>query len=78
MKDQTPAFPLADSCADYCGTNREAANGMTLRDYIATHALQGMLSHNECDYTPMTAAAQKQAASDAYAMADAMLAAREA
>ena len=52
--------------------------GMTLRDYFAAKAMQGMLAHPECDYTPMGANAQKQAAADAYGMADEMLKARSA
>lgn len=50
---------------------------MTLRDYFAAKAMQGMLAHPECDYTPMGANAQKQAAADAYGMADEMLKARQ-
>ena len=70
MSNQEHAFPAHPSAlGDH--------NGMTLRDYFAAQAMQGMLSHPECDYTPMTASAQTQAAADAYGMADAMVAARE-
>ena len=55
---------------------RLASAELTARDAFAIAALQGMLAHHECDYTPMTAYAQTQAAADAYAMADAMLRAR--
>lgn len=77
MSNQDPAFPLNElnqTTGDICAQHF----GMTLRDYFAAKALQGMLAHPECDYTPMTAQAQAQAAADAYAMAAAMLAARDA
>lgn len=74
-----PAFPEDEVVKNmgYDTSDRRPVKGMTLRDYFAAKALQGMLSHQECDYTPMISAAQKQAASDAYAMADAMLKARQ-
>jgi hypothetical protein len=42
-KNNTPAFPCE---WDYIGSNREAANGMTLRDYFAAKAMQGFLSQS--------------------------------
>lgn len=65
-----PAFPTANGGSP--------DDGMTLRDYFAAKALQGLLAHPECDFTPITAKAQEQAAADAYGVADAMLKAREA
>lgn len=57
-----PAFPDSDGQTDYTG-------GMTLRDYFAAKAMQGILAkYGEYD---------SDIASDAYKMADAMLAERE-
>lgn len=69
--DDVPAFPLADSCCEYGNTNRSAANGMSLRDYFAAHAMQGLLASN----APMTSAVKGTAlvSQSAYLMADAML-----
>jgi len=47
--------------------------GMTLRDYFAAKAMQGMFCHD----TSFVKEWQDQAARDAYAMADAMLEARK-
>jgi hypothetical protein len=73
-----PCLPPQDTAAGSAVGYPFPESGMTLRDYFAAKALQGLLAHPECDFTPMTAAAQEQAAADAYGMADAMLAAREA
>ncbi|WP_081013943.1 hypothetical protein [Pseudomonas putida] len=66
-----PAFPVPGLQDD------ESFNGMTLRDYFAAKALQGMLPYpgNEMwgSFANMT---PKQAAESAYGYADAMLAAR--
>lgn len=48
--------------------------GMTLRDYFAAKAMQGMLANHH----PYQASDEKMFARDAYVMADAMLEAREA
>ena len=48
-------------------------SGMTLRDYFAAKAMQGMF----CNDTSFATQWQGQVARDAYAMADAMLKARE-
>lgn len=64
-----PAFPCE---WDYIGSNREAANGMTLRDYFAAKAMQGMLADPEFGHEA------EVAASLCYAMADAMLKERAA
>jgi len=48
-------------------------NGMTLRDYFAAKAMQAYCSHSESIYW-----VPDEIAGDAYAMADAMLKARDA
>ncbi len=48
-----------------------SSGGMTLRDYFAAKAMQGIIS-SECNY-----GAFNDLASDAYSIADAMLRARE-
>ncbi|HAT3917709.1 TPA: hypothetical protein I9Y23_001323 [Kluyvera ascorbata] len=48
-----------------------SSGGMTLRDYFAVKAMQGIIS-SECNY-----GAFSDLASDAYSIADAMLRARE-
>ena len=69
IKDKSgPAFPCE---WDYINSNREAANGMSLRDYFAAKAMQGMLSDMGSQGTTA------QYSSHAYLMADAMLKARE-
>jgi len=68
MKDGGPAFPCE---WDYIGSSREAANGMTLRDYFAAKAMQGFCAAAQAgdDVTAIPALS--------YGMADAMLKARE-
>lgn len=62
-----PAFPLqyvhADEDAQY--------NGMTLRDYFAAKAMQGLIPPHGYNYSPEAKAVA------AYELADAMLKARE-
>jgi hypothetical protein len=66
-----PAFPCE---WDYIDTNRQMANGMTLRDYFAAKAMQGMVN-----YGPWSDNHDRmQIAGCAYKLADAMLKAREA
>ena len=71
-----PAFPVADPFAVKCpSTDVEALRlqqGMTLRDYFAAKAMQGMLA---CPVQPQSGA--DMYARDAYFVADAMLKARE-
>ena len=45
--------------------------GLSIRDWFAGMALQGLLANNETSYTP------KQNAEEAYSFADAMIAARK-
>ncbi len=70
INDGGPAFPVVASTGDprdgvYC---RE---GITIRDYFAAAALQGMLGECNC------VASNDRLAAYAYAAADAMLAARK-
>ena len=62
-----PAFPVTSD--NYANSNSE---GMTLRDYFAAKAMQGMLAY--AYFHPL--AMEDGYARDAYAMADAMLKAR--
>lgn len=64
-----PAFPCE---WDYINSNREAANGMTVRDYFAAKAMQAAAT-NPSGADGFTF---KQRAEWAYAQADAMLKAR--
>jgi len=82
-----PAFPRTgsfnggvESCFDSV-----SQDGMTLRDYFAAAALQGMLANsggpiqaNSLDGWGIVNTTRKDVASDAYIFADAMLAARSA
>lgn len=60
-----PAFPHSRLGSD--------ADGMTLRDYFAAKAMQGLLASPLCP----SAFDPKQKAASAYAVADAMLKARD-
>ena len=64
-----PAFPVPDI------DGSAVCEGMTLRDYFAAKAMQGILS---ATLTPNTIWSQDDAAETAYNVADAMLEAREA
>lgn len=74
VKTGGPAFPKLRSLNN-CKPGEKIAtytsDGMTLRDYFAAKALQGYLANGE----PVEFATK--IAEDAYAMADAMLRARE-
>ncbi|MDE4034167.1 hypothetical protein PXI95_08955 [Enterobacter asburiae] len=67
-KEYEQAFPTRDDNYD----SKYSGPGMTLRDYFAAKAMQGIIS-GECNY-----GAFSDLASDAYSIADAMLLAREA
>lgn len=67
-KEYEQAFPTRDDNYD----SKYSGPGMTLRDYFAARAMQGIIS-SECNY-----GAFSDLASDAYSIADAMLLAREA
>ena len=64
-----PAFPGLDYIAQ---SGKQNPEGMTLRDYFAAKAMQGLLA---CPAT--TTRNENMYACDAYTMADAMLRARE-
>lgn len=66
-----PAFPTEN--AHQSGSSTWHHEGMTLRDYFAAKAMQGLLS---CPVQQQSGA--DMFARDAYTMADAMLSAREA
>jgi len=70
IKDGGPAFPNVKNCPDL------AEKGMTLRDYFAAKAMQGMIE--SAHYTGLIGGngAQFDYARRAYEMADAMLKAR--
>ncbi|SOY65632.1 Gp38 [Cupriavidus phytorum] len=79
IKNGGPAFPgekdvlHIDSLGYERGTKRVAVSGMTLRDYFAAKAMQGLCANNGYNqHSPATLA------NEAYGMADAMLKAREA
>ncbi|RIQ51025.1 hypothetical protein [Bordetella avium] len=73
INDGGPAFPFAEQ-----DTTHSISPGMTLRDYFAAKALPVVASASHTansDY--LNVRHYDSAAEDAYAMADAMLAARE-
>jgi hypothetical protein len=64
-----PAFPTTEVAM------MRSLQGMTLRDYFAAKAMQGLLV---ATVTPITVWSQNDVAETAYKMADAMLKARQA
>ena len=71
INDGGPAFPVpVDNDCDCHGRFTSGYGGMTLRDYFAAAALQGMKLDGEFTYQTY--------AGDAYLIADAMLKAKEA
>lgn len=79
-----PAFPKAgiELEKDTNGSDREiqamAQDGMTLRDYIAVKAMHAALANSGAYWSIDTDLGRGDAAKHAYAMADAMLKARNA
>lgn len=77
IKTGGPAFPVADPFAVKCpSTDVEALRlqqGMTLRDYFAAHAMQGLLAGYTKGVPPADLTADA-----AYSYADSMLKVREA
>lgn len=71
-----PAFPTTHGRANGDGTfaQNQIEVGMTLRDYFAAKAMQGMLANQH----PYQASDEHMFARDAYVVADAMLKARSA
>jgi hypothetical protein len=68
IKDGGQAFPVPDGTGGLW-------HGMTLRDYFAAKAMQGLLAHPECKQVDDEVAAAVGV--EAFCVADAMLAARE-
>ena len=69
-----PAFPVFHQ-NEITGYVPPESAGMTLRDYFASKAMQGILT---ATLTPNTVWSQDEAAETAYNVADAMLKARQA
>ena len=87
MKDGGPAFPVNYIGRDSCGIERvqEQDYGMSLRDYFAAKAMQGVLANSEVEKFRQSLdediPEEKQIeaiATTSYEIADAMIAAREA
>lgn len=77
-KDKSePAFPVM-ACANESGLIEYHRQGMTLRDYFAAKALQGLCAAMGPDYSPARIINGEGVAQDAYYLADDMLKAREA
>lgn len=72
MSKDEPAFPLADHNRGMDGSFFDA--GMSIRDYIACHALTGIIAANY-DTTPTDV--YKTFSERAYKFADAMMEARK-
>ena len=73
INDGGPAFPGEQGHIPDGTWNQTWESGMSLRDYFAAAALQGMLSHAD-DFRKFS---PQSYAIDAYKYADAMLRARE-
>jgi hypothetical protein len=75
-----PAFPSLHWVAPKGHSANENPQGMTLRDYFAAKAMQGLISSHWCEearvLSPKLGA--EELATDAYIMANAMLKARQA
>ena len=77
-KDGGPAFPVSSYVNGDGETFESKPQGMTLRDYFAAKALQGLLaSHANQDATDPYTFGSDCMARRAYQIADAMLAERE-
>lgn len=67
---------VEDRDQTYIAARAEAVGGMSLRDYFATHAMTGLMGRS---WDPLTGSQLiSEWAASAYAVADAMLAARSA
>ena len=75
-----PAFPSLHWVAPQGHSANENPQGMTLRDYFAAKAMQGLISSHWCEearvLSPKLGA--EELATDAYIMANAMLKVRQA
>ncbi len=75
--DSGPAFPIHPEMPGMLGCiNSYTDAGMSLRDYFAAKALQGLLSNPKLE-KQIIANGQKWVEASAYAFADAMLKARD-
>lgn len=75
-----PAFPTHRLECDFGTDDRELATkhpGMMLRDYFAAKAMQGFLSSGRINTDHVARHYAKDISESAYALADAMLKARE-
>jgi len=74
------AFPCEQHELQDGTWNQSFDPGMSLRDYFAAHAMQGLLAHPKCGeegHTDQDSEERTECVADeAYAVADAMLAAR--
>lgn len=84
MDDGGPAFPVPETSLDSAGVFSASNQGMSLRDWFAGMALQGLLSNsggpiqaNGMSGWGWTNCDQKNVADIAWGMADTMLAARK-
>ena len=68
--DGGPAFPVPNDA------NANDQEGMTLRDYFAAKAMQGMLANPNQDRAPLTVKSQEAVVAGAYEVADAMIKSR--
>lgn len=75
MNDGGPAFPRPQGHWAEDAAGNDAQDGMSLRDYFAGQALNG-LCHDYRANTAMESGVLAHLASHAYALADAMLAER--
>lgn len=80
INDGGNAFPCDPFIASRPGTEAVAkrmAEGMSLRDYLAAKALQALLGNCSGDFGVSHAAANMNVSLAAYALADAMIRARD-
>ena len=73
-----PVFPVGDGYHQNAHGTTSETLGMTLRDYFAAKAMQSAYLHFSADADVTKHWTTKGLAESAYAMADAMLKAREA
>ena len=75
MNDGGPAFPRDTKWILDGSVSQSGSKGMSLRDWFAGMALQGLLAGNTGEYSSESYA--RNSSAHAYQVADAMLAARE-
>ena len=77
IKDGGPAFPMASGPEPRANETTHYNEGMTLRDYFAAKAMQGMLANKGFIYGKTADEDDSNGAKRAYKIADAMMKARE-